>query len=413
MISKRHLSRRTLLRGAGAAIGLPLLDAMVPAFAGPTHPAARAKNRLAVVYVPNGIIMKYWTPEQNGSDFPLLRILEPVASFREDFLMLTGLDQNCGRALGDGPGDHARAAASYLTGVHPKKTAGADIRNGVSFDQIAARAVGNDCRFSSLELGCEQTGFVGNCDSGYSCAYSNNLSWRSETAPMPPAVNPRQVFERLFGAQEGPMDPASRARQRLYERSILDLAQEDTRRLQRELGPKPGPEALFKFCLPYERPTPTFRTSRIGDDEFAFVSESSDLRFLEAVPLRPDQLVGYQASGPVAGVVALVVGFGSNYLNVLSINGRLVLNNGNHRACSLWSAGIRRVPCVVQTITHPDEIDVHAPRAVKRNPDFYLTEPRPPLLGDYFDPVLGRKLNVALTRKQVRVSYSVDEKDMP
>jgi hypothetical protein len=210
---------------------------MVPAFAGPTGKGLKPKNRLAVVYVPNGIIMKYWTPPEDSSGFPLLRILEPLTPFRNDAMMITGLDQNCGRSLGDGPGDHARAAASYLTGVHPKKTAGADIRNGISFDQIAAKAVGKDTRFASLELGCEQTGFVGNCDSGYSCAYTNNLSWRSETAPLPPEVNPRLVFERLFGAQDGPMDPASQTKRRLYERSILDLAQDDTRRLRRDLGP--------------------------------------------------------------------------------------------------------------------------------------------------------------------------------
>jgi hypothetical protein len=237
VILKKHLSRRTLLRGAGAAIGLPFLDAMAPAFAGSTDGKGRLKNRLAVVYVPNGIVMKYWTPAESGSAFPLLRILEPLTPFRDDFMMITGLDQNGGRSLGDGPGDHARAAASYLTGVHPKKTAGADIRNGVSFDQIAARTVGKDSRFASLELGCEQTGFVGNCDSGYSCAYTNNLSWRSETVPLPPDVNPRQVFERLFGVEDGPMDPAARAKRRLYERSILDLAQDDTRRLRRDLGP--------------------------------------------------------------------------------------------------------------------------------------------------------------------------------
>ena len=237
MILKKHLSRRTLLRGVGATIGLPFLDAMTPAFAGATNGKLQPRNRLAVVYVPNGIVMKYWTPEETGQGFPLRKILEPLARFRDDVMMITGLDQNCGRALGDGPGDHARAAASYLTGVHPKKTAGADIRSGISFDQIAARTVGKDKRFASLELGCEQTGFVGNCDSGYSCAYTNNLSWRSETVPLPPDVNPRQVFERLFGAQDGPMDPASQARRRLYDRSILDLAQDDTKRLRRDLGP--------------------------------------------------------------------------------------------------------------------------------------------------------------------------------
>lgn len=188
---------------------------------------------------------------------------------------------------------------------------------------------------------------------------------------------------------------------------------EHVRRLQAQLGQNPSAEALFRFCLPFDREPPDHRASRIGDDEFAFVSESSDLRFLEAVKLRPDQITGYQPVGPIAGVVALVVGFGSNYLNVLSINGRHILNNGNHRACALWDAGIRRVPCVVQTLTHPDEIDVHAPRAVKRDPELYLTGPRPPLVGDYFDPVLAHRHFVALTRKQVRVSYSIEEKDMP
>jgi uncharacterized protein DUF1552 len=237
MITKRHLSRRSLLRGAGAVIGLPFLDAMTPAFAGSKSATLKAKTRLAVVYVPNGIIMKYWTPSTTGAGFELPRILSPLAEFRNDFMLLSGLAQNGGRALLDGPGDHARAAANYLTGAHPKKTAGADIRNGISFDQIAAQSVGKENKFASLELGCEQTGFVGNCDSGYSCAYSNNLSWRSETAPLPPAVNPRLVFERLFGVQEGPMDAASQAKRRLYTKSILDLAQEDTRRLRGDLGP--------------------------------------------------------------------------------------------------------------------------------------------------------------------------------
>ena len=239
----------------------------------------------------------------------------------------------------------------------------------------------------------------------------------AEIDPLPPALRPLvahveadPVFRRAFSDAE-------------YEIAVVDLdavvvsqklvSLEHVRRLRAQLGPNPSSEALFRFCLPFDRRPPDHRASRIGDDEFAFVSGSSDLRFLEAVMLRPDQLTGYQAAGPVAGIVALVVGFGSNYLNVLSINGRLILNNGNHRACALWDAGVRRVPCVVQTLTHPDEIDVHAPRAVKRNPDFYLTEPRPPLLGDYFDPVLSRRVNVALTRKQVRVGYSVEEKDMP
>ncbi len=185
------------------------------------------------------------------------------------------------------------------------------------------------------------------------------------------------------------------------------------RRLRSDLGPKPAPDALFRFCLPYDRAAIEHRASRIGDEEFAFVSKSSDLRFLDATLLRPEQVTGYQATGPVAGIIALVVGYGSNYLNVLDVDGRMILNNGHHRACALWEAGLRKVPCVVQTIAHPDELEVHAPRAVQRNPAFYLTDPRPPLLGDYFDPTLSRRVPIALTTKQVRVRYTIEELDMP
>jgi len=184
-------------------------------------------------------------------------------------------------------------------------------------------------------------------------------------------------------------------------------------RLQAKLGSTPTAEQLFRFCLPWDRSVPEVRASRIGDDEFAFVSASSDLRFQEAVLLRPDQIKDFRPVGPIAGIVALVVGFGSNCLHVLQVDGRFILNNGHHRACALWEMGIRNVPCVIQPITHPDEIGLHAPRAVRRNPAFYLTDPRPPLLGDYFDATLSRRLHVGLTSKQVRVSYSVEEKDMP
>jgi hypothetical protein len=151
-------------------------------------------------------------------------------------LVLSGLTHNNGRALGDGPGDHARAAASFLTGVHPKKTAGADIQVGVSADQVAAAHAGGATRFASLELGCEDGRLVGNCDSGYSCAYSNSISWRTPSTPMPPEVNPRLAFERLFGT-DASEDPAARARRRRYNTSILDFVMEDTRRLQGGLGP--------------------------------------------------------------------------------------------------------------------------------------------------------------------------------
>jgi hypothetical protein len=184
-------------------------------------------------------------------------------------------------------------------------------------------------------------------------------------------------------------------------------------RLKERLGPAAGMDDVFRCCLPFDRVAPPVRVSRISDDEFAFTSESNDLRFLDAALLRPDQLAGYQAVGPVAGVVALVVGFGVNYLHVLSVDGRLVLNNGHHRACGLYAAGVREVPCVVQTVTHPDELAVHAPRAVSRDRGFYLEDPRPPVLKDYFRPELVRRLRLALTTKTVRVRYSTEEMDMP
>jgi hypothetical protein len=233
-LTRTHLPRRTFLKGMGAAIALPMLDAMTPALA-----AARreAPVRLAFTYVPNGITMEEWTPAAAGRAFDYTRVLKPLEPFRQDTLVLTGLAQRNGNALGDGPGDHARAAASYLTGVHPRKTAGADIRNGVSVDQIAAQQIGHHTRFASLELGCDDSRTVGNCDSGYSCAYTNSLAWRSETTPMPPETNPRLVFERLFGDIDTSVPPEVRARRLRHRRSILDLVGERTKGLAADLGP--------------------------------------------------------------------------------------------------------------------------------------------------------------------------------
>jgi hypothetical protein len=233
VITGKHLSRRTVLRGLGAAIALPMLDAMSPALAAPA--AKKAPLRLSFVYVPNGIVMKEWTPAAAGKEFELPRTLQPLASFRQEMLVLSGLDAHNGNALGDGPGDHARAAASFLTGVHCRKTAGADIQNGVSADQVAALAMEGRTRLPSIELGCEDSRTVGDCDSGYSCAYTNSISWRGPATPMPPEINPRLMFERLFGADAG-LDPQTRAQRRLYRRSILDLAREDTLRLLGTLG---------------------------------------------------------------------------------------------------------------------------------------------------------------------------------
>ena len=232
----KHLPRRTFLKGMGVTIGLPLLDGMVPAFARSARVAVPPPVRLAFVYVPNGIVMKDWTPKASGKGFEFTRILKPLESLREDLFVLSGLDERNGNALGDGPGDHARAGAAFLTGVHCKKTEGTDIHNGISADQIAAQALGSKTRFPSIELGCEDSRTVGNCDSGYSCAYTNSISWRGQSTPMPPELNPRMVFERLFGTTDYSLDPKTRERRALYRSSILDSVHDDTQQLAGKLG---------------------------------------------------------------------------------------------------------------------------------------------------------------------------------
>ena len=234
-MTPKSLDRRMFLRGAGAALALPFLDAMTPAFS--RAAASTAPCRMAFVYVPNGIVMEQWTPLVTGTgplpaEFP--RITAPLAAYRGDISFLGGLTCNGGRALGDGPGDHGRAGASYLTATHPKKTV-KDIHTGVSVDQIAAQRIGGSTRFASLELGCEDGVMGGNCDNGYSCAYSNSLSWRTVSTPMPPEVRPRAVFERLFGGDYDP-DPVRRAKARKYRASVLDVVLSDAQSLKNTLG---------------------------------------------------------------------------------------------------------------------------------------------------------------------------------
>jgi hypothetical protein len=235
IITGKSLHRRTFLRGIGATVSLPFLDAMTPALASAARTAGEPVCRMAFVYVPNGIIMKDWVPASEGAAFELTRIMQPLAPYREQMLVMSGLAHINGRALGDGPGDHARAASTYLTGVHPKKTEGSDIRLGISVDQVAAQELGAATQFASLELGLESSGMVGNCDSGYSCAYSNSIAWRSPTTPLPPEINPRAVFERLFGDDET-TDPAVRSVHAREDRSILDFVRDDSARLQGKLG---------------------------------------------------------------------------------------------------------------------------------------------------------------------------------
>lgn len=237
IVTRKHLSRRTLLRGMGAALALPMLDSMVPAFAAPAARAASSPTRLIITYVPVGADMTAWTPVGEGRDYQISRILKPIEKFRADFSIISGLDHHQAEALGDGPGDHARAGAAYLTGVHCKKTGGTDLHCGVSFDQIAAQKTGAATRFASLELGCDDTRTVGVCDSGYSCAYQNTLSWRTATSPLPPETNPRAVFERLFGTDDLNVPAEVRARRKAERASILDMVREDTQRLRNDLGP--------------------------------------------------------------------------------------------------------------------------------------------------------------------------------
>jgi Protein of unknown function (DUF1552) len=232
IVTRKYLPRRTFLRGVGAAVALPWLDAMVPAFAAPVD--RKTPVRLIFGYVPNGMMMKDWTPTGVGKDFEITRILKPLEPFREDMLVLTGLHHRNGEGTG---GDHARASATYLTGIAPKRVSDlAAIELGISVDQIAAQAMSSQTRLPSLELGCEATRAVGACDGGYSCAYMNNMSFRNATTPVPPETNPRLVFERLYGTLDTDPDPKVRARLKQNRQSMLDFIAEDTRQLMGTLG---------------------------------------------------------------------------------------------------------------------------------------------------------------------------------
>ena len=231
------IHRRTFLRGLGIAIALPVLDSLLPAraLAGGAGSSAFPK-RVAWIYVPNGANMADWTPAATGAAYELPLILEPLRAHKKDFNVITGLANHQGDELGDGGGAHARASASFLTGVHPRKTAGADIKAGVSCDQIAANQLGEYTRLPSLELSCDGGQRAGSCDSGYSCIYQFNVSWKSETQPMIPEVDPRAAFERLFGNGDPAASLEANLRRSLNRKSILDYVLEDTHRLETRIG---------------------------------------------------------------------------------------------------------------------------------------------------------------------------------
>lgn len=229
------IPRRTFLRGLGATIALPLLEGMLPTRSLGAAPRP-GPLRLAFVYVPNGANMDDWTPKATGRDFDLPPILEPLQNVRRDLQVITGLAHQKAFANGDGAGDHARASATFLTGCQAYKTGGSDLRIGVSADHLAAEKVGRATRLPSLELGIDRGQRAGACDSGYACAYQFNISWRSPSVPNPPEVNPRAVFDRLFGGHSAGERSESRARRDALRKSILDFALDDAKRLQAQLG---------------------------------------------------------------------------------------------------------------------------------------------------------------------------------
>jgi hypothetical protein len=239
-ITKTALPRRTMLRGLGAALALPLLDAMIPAGVALAQTAARPVRRLGFVYLPNGVArnfsgINYWTPAGEGTSFELSPILSPLAPFRDRMVVISGLAQHQADAFDDGAnGDHTRGTSSWLTGVHPKRTEGADVRNGVSADQIAAAEIGRDTALPSLELSIDLNFLAGQCENSYSCAYLNTLAWRTPSAPLPTENNPRIVFERLFGDGGSAGQRLAQAREN---RSIIDSVMADLSRLQQSLGP--------------------------------------------------------------------------------------------------------------------------------------------------------------------------------
>ena len=239
-----HIPRRRFLRGLGTAIALPMLEAMAPSVsalaAAAGDAATRGKpggpTRMAFVYLPNGHDMANWTPKGTGENYELPQILEPLRAHQKDLMVITGLAQKHAEANGDGAGDHARASATFLTGCQARKTAGADIKVGISVDQIAANRIGHETRLPSLELTCDQGRRSGECDSGYACVYQFNIAWRSENQPLNPEPDPKQAFDRLFAGANRKETKEARAKRELYDKSVLDAVLEDARGLQANLG---------------------------------------------------------------------------------------------------------------------------------------------------------------------------------
>lgn len=235
IILKKHLPRRTFLRGMGVTMALPLLDSMVPAQTPLVKTVANPKVRLGFLYIPHGAVMSAWTPAQEGP-FELTRILAPLKPVQDQVVVVSGLAQkNAGATVGDSGGDHGRSPSVFLNGTRPRRTEGEDVRAGTTIDQIAAAEMGQDTPLPSLEMATEDmTGLIGACDVGFSCTYTNTISWRTPTTPLPMEINPRSVFNTLFGDGS---NAAERLQRIERERSILDAVTEQVNRLQKGLGP--------------------------------------------------------------------------------------------------------------------------------------------------------------------------------
>lgn len=231
-IRQLNLDRRTFLRGGTSVLALPWLDAMMPALRPPPPPPLRC----LFVFSPNGMNMEHWRPEGEGPSAKLVRTLEPLQPLQQRVTVFSGLAIDGGRPHGDGPGDHARAGGSFLTCAHPRKTGGADIQAGVSIDQRIAAHIGQQTSFASLELGMEKGASAGVCDSGYSCAYSNNISWRTPNTPVAKETDPKAVFARLFGDPQQARNSAEARQQREQDRSVLDAVLADAKALAARLG---------------------------------------------------------------------------------------------------------------------------------------------------------------------------------
>ncbi|MDG1806934.1 MAG: DUF1552 domain-containing protein [Pirellulaceae bacterium] len=236
----KQISRRTVLRGAGAVLALPLLEAMSPnigwALSKKAGGLGELPQRTAFFYVPNGMHMPDWTPSSTGSQFRLPATLKPLESFKSRMNVLSGLTLDGARAHGDGPGDHARSVAAFLTGAHPKKTDGAGIHNGPSVDQVLANHVGRGTKLASLEIGMEGSAPAGRCDSGYSCVYTSNISWRTATTPVAKEINPGALFDRLFGTRDEQATKIASEKRRKYRQSILDFVRHDAKKMHHALG---------------------------------------------------------------------------------------------------------------------------------------------------------------------------------